>query len=328
MFCRNCGAEVSEEARFCLNCGHSVVDYRAPPPPRESIGFAKGTKEAFLSLFKTSEAVGTPHKIAFDKPHAGQYSSIQKYGVAALGLIVAVVVLDLIYGVGLQAVALVVPVVYMIWVTRTDRYEPEPKSLILVMFGWGMISTVPSLFANNTFFALVSDDYISATIGAPIIEETFKMLGLLWLVNSKKFRGQFNDHMDGLVYGFAVGMGFSVIEDAFYFYSVFATDGIGAVTGLFITRQLLFGIGHGVFTAMTGRWLGLVRVRVGRVRKRDVLPGLVVAIFLHGLWNGTTIIPLMGFILTLWFAVFLRRHIREALQDETSWGLSAGPSTV
>ncbi len=327
MHCRNCGEEVSDQARFCLNCGHSTIDYRREVPSRESIGFFKGTREAFLSLFQTSEAVGTPHKIAFDKPHASQYSVIQKYGVAVLGLIIAVIVLDLIYGVGLQAISFVIPIVYLIWIRRTDRYEPEPKSLVLILFGWGMVSTVPSLFANNAAFALASNEYVAATIGAPIIEETFKMLGLLWLVNSKKFRGQFNDHMDGLVYGFAVGMGFSVVEDAFYFYGVFATDGITAVTGLFITRQLLFGIGHGVFTAMTGRWLGLVRVRVGRVRTRDVLPGLTVAIFLHGLWNGTTIIPFMGIILTIWFVIFVRRHIREALQDETSWGFSKDTTT-
>ena len=106
MHCRNCGEEVSDQARFCLNCGHSTIDYRREVPSRESIGFFKGTREAFLSLFRTSEAVGTPHKIAFDKPHASQYSVIQKYGVAVLGLIIAVIVLDLIYGAGLQAAAL------------------------------------------------------------------------------------------------------------------------------------------------------------------------------------------------------------------------------
>jgi len=280
---------------------------------------------------KKTHPIYAPSQAVYSRLDVKVYSSIRSYVFGVLLVAILILLLDALsssYGIGLIVLASAAPVAYLIWVARTDRYEPEPKWLVLGMFGWGVVSILPAGLGNSIIFELVGNEYLAATFGAPVIEESLKMLGVLWLATSKKFGGEFNNHMDGLVYGFAVGMGFAAVEDASYFARALAAGGIPALTLNVFSRQVLGGIGHGVFTGMTGRWLGLMKVRRGRVTKKDVLPGLLTAMFMHGLWNGTAETVIMPFALTVWLALILRRHLREALRDEAHWGYTEGRAPV
>ena len=117
------------------------------------------------------------------------------------------------------------PVLFLVYVL--DLYEREPLSLVIGALLWGAIAaTTLSGFANDGWGLVVSrvggPEFAArwtAALTAPFVEETLKGLGvvLIYLIAPDEF----DDMMDGFVYGAVCGLGFAVVEDVFYFMGVF-----------------------------------------------------------------------------------------------------------
>jgi RsiW-degrading membrane proteinase PrsW (M82 family) len=128
--------------------------------------------------------------------------------------------------------AIFMPVIFLVIAWLSDYYEREPFRFVLAMFMWGVMSTLVAFFVNTTLSVLLEliigtglGMLVTAVIIAPIVEETAKGLGLLILAGHHEFDSMF----DGILFGFAVGMGFAAIENWLYFASNAGPATVGGI---------------------------------------------------------------------------------------------------
>ncbi|MGH3107304.1 MAG: PrsW family intramembrane metalloprotease, partial [Rubrobacter sp.] len=173
--------------------------------------------------------------------------------------------------------------------------------------------------------------FLTAVVEAPVVEECTKGAALLliffisYLARRRSGLVEFAGVMDGIVYGSAVGFGFSIAEDLLY--------GLQFGPETYIVRRIFGGFAHASFTSLTGIGIGLIPWVDNRALK-VILPvlGLCGAILLHAAFNFTAIVfgP-VGYLVLLcvilvyiviiivWLAIE-RRAIRDELRDEVQAG--------
>ncbi len=184
-------------------------------------------------------------------------------------------------------------------VRRLDRNEKEPWRLVLVAAVWGAVAATSLAIWGETlwdFFAvrlLVPGPGFDASTAysAGIFEELAKGIALVLLYLA--MRNEFDDVVDGIVYGAAVGLGFNFMESIGYMthlYSVFAGEGQGAAAAAvqWYGRQVLgLFLGHATYTALIGAGLGIAR-QLARPRQRVLAIGcgFLAAIAAHFAWDA------------------------------------------
>jgi RsiW-degrading membrane proteinase PrsW (M82 family) len=198
--------------------------------------------------------------------------------------------------VGLVSATLPVPI-YLALVLWIDRYEAEPYWMLGTAFFWGALVAVFFAFVINTagsvVVALLTNDAragetFGAVISAPIVEESSKALILFIFFFWKK--DEFDGVIDGIVYAAMVGLGFAMTENIQY-YGRAVTEAGGGLTFVFILRGFLAPFSHPMFTSLTGIGLGLARQsRNGLVKFIAPVFGLLAAISMHSIWNGSGVI--------------------------------------
>jgi RsiW-degrading membrane proteinase PrsW (M82 family) len=225
-----------------------------------------------------------------------------------------------------------------------DRYEPEPKRLLLLGLLWGaFVATVAALVVQGVGGFLVGwTDDVSLAVVAPLTEEASKGFFLLLLLWWR--RAELDGVLDGLVYAGMVGIGFAFTENILYLAASYdgtdgtAPGGLAGVTTTFVLRCLVSPFAHPLFTAFTGIGIGLaVASRSPAVRWLAPVAGYLCAVLAHGLWNGSTVYGFGGFVLvyavlmapafagviclSLWARGAERRMLAVALEDASRRGL-------
>jgi RsiW-degrading membrane proteinase PrsW (M82 family) len=186
------------------------------------------------------------------------------------------------------------PVAVIVYVL--DLYEREPIPLLLAAFVWGAVAATTLSAIGNAGWALVvaragGPEFASrwsAALTAPFVEETLKGVGVVLIASIA--REEFDDRMDGFVYGALCGLGFAVVEDVFYFIAVFGGDVGGVLQGFFV-RVIASGLySHVLYTGLVGMAVGVVLgrrdPRPPRSRVPAAIPLVVVAVLGHLLWNS------------------------------------------
>jgi RsiW-degrading membrane proteinase PrsW (M82 family) len=118
--------------------------------------------------------------------------------------------------------------------------------------------------------ALLVVIFAGAVIGAPLVEEAAKAIGLRGL------RRSIQRPADGWLLGFAIGLGFGLLEGAFNL----DTTQTWVVGGWVRLAALLL---HGLATSLTG--FGYARY-LQTQRRGDLWRGYGRAVIMHGLWNA------------------------------------------
>ncbi len=129
----------------------------------------------------------------------------------------------------------------------------------------------------------------TAGIVVGLIEETSKLLAIVWVARHLRHVGA----LDGLLIGAAVGMGFAAFESSGYaFTTLLASQGdVFASLVETVTRGILSPFGHGVWTAIVG---AVLFHESDRLRFRYTLPVYAALLFvavLHGAWDGLQTAP-------------------------------------
>jgi RsiW-degrading membrane proteinase PrsW (M82 family) len=212
----------------------------------------------------------------------------------------------------LFAVVPVAPLLaYFAWL---DRHEPEPGGLLVFAFGWGAVVATLGSLVLNTASVLVLDaagrdpEFVSVAVVAPVVEEALKGLGILAIVLVGR-RG-LDGVVDGLVYAGVVGVGFAFVENILYLGGALLEGGGAGLVGTFVVRGIFSPFAHPLFTAPIGVAVAIA-VRRGGFRWAWVAVGYVVAVVLHGVWNGSAVSSpeafLLGFVVLQapLFAVYL-----------------------
>lgn len=188
-----------------------------------------------------------------------------------------------------SALAAIIPMfVYLTIIWRFDRYDREPFGLLLKNYFWGALGAIllaligSGLLAGFFSFFIQSKEALNKTetiLIAPFVEEITKGLFLFITVRNIKF-----DNMtDGIVYGGAIGLGFGMTENFFYFVAYGNT--LQEWVSIVIIRTLFSAVMHCVSTATFGAFLGYSKFKERPAKVILILSGLITAMFIHFAWN-------------------------------------------
>jgi protease PrsW len=204
---------------------------------------------------------------------------------------------------GLLTATLPVPI-YVALVLWIDRYEAEPLWMLATAFFWGALFAPFFAFLLNTISAAIvtgltdakSGEAFAAVISAPIVEETGKALILFIFFFWKK--DEFDGVVDGIVYASLAALGFAMTENILY-YGRAALGGGESLTLTLIIRGFFAPFSHPLFTSLTGIGLGLARQSTNiAIKILTPIVGLMMAILMHSIWNGTAVLSGMLFLFT------------------------------
>lgn len=223
-----------------------------------------------------------------------------------------------------------------------DHYEKEPAWLLAATFVWGavpavLLAVILTVAVSGPLRLMTGPEIrgpLGAVLLAPPIEETTKALALLAIFLF--MRHEVDGVLDGIIYGAMVGMGFAMVENIFYFVSVYQENGADAWRANILLRAVIFGLNHALFTSFSGLGLAIARFdRRPTVRRLAPFLGWGIAVGLHATHNlGATIggLFLVVLVVTDWGGVFLvflivlwalwqeRRWIRAYLKEEVTRG--------
>ena len=194
--------------------------------------------------------------------------------------------------IGLVTATIPVPL-YVVLVLWIDRYESEPFWMLATAFFWGALVAPFFAFLINTagsaIVSAIAGDLAGHTfalvISAPIVEESGKAVILFTFFFFKK--DEFDGVIDGIVYAAFVALGFAMTENILY-YGKAAMGGGGQLTAIFFLRGFFAPFSHPLFTSMTGIGLGLARQTTNlAIKLITPVLGLLMAIFMHSIWNGS-----------------------------------------
>ena len=161
-----------------------------------------------------------------------------------------------------------------------DKYEKEPRRLLIKAFLLGAISVIPVLMMEmrlNVFDrgdeSLIAAGY-TAFIVAGLVEETFKFMMFYFLIWR---HNEFDEMYDGIVYSVFVSLGFATVENIGYVLS----------TGFSIAllRSVTAVPAHAMFGVAMGYYLGIAKFVRQPYKSRYFLRGLIVPVILHGIYD-------------------------------------------
>lgn len=282
-------------------------------------------------------AYSPPHRV-----HGRTFAIVVGIVIGLCGLVVTIFMLlsRHLGAESLSAVLAALPAVALIgaymWL---DRYEPEPRSLLLLSLGWGaFVAAVMAVVLELGGHLVASSAAAGASIFAPIAEEGMKGLFLFLLFWFR--RDEMDGFIDAIVYAGMVGIGFAFTENIEYLTAAQAgSHGGVALVVLFIVRCVLSPFAHPLFTTFTALGIGLALTKRSRaVRIMAPIVGLILAICAHGTWNFSLVlgvqvgivvyvlIMLPAFGVVAGFAIWARkregRFLHAALYDAaTRFGL-------
>jgi RsiW-degrading membrane proteinase PrsW (M82 family) len=180
-----------------------------------------------------------------------------------------------------------------------DSFKLVNKKSIVKTIGLGGVAALLCLGINNWLISQFNISFADYTrYGAPAVEEIVKALLIIYLIRSSSIGFM----VDAAIFGFAVGTGFSIVENAYFLWSR---------TDLNIFIWLLRGLGtavmHGATTAIVAVVSKYLSDRLGAARIYVFVPGLLVAMLIHSIFNHLlipaqfiTILQLVIFPLLFW----------------------------
>jgi RsiW-degrading membrane proteinase PrsW (M82 family) len=181
----------------------------------------------------------------------------------------------------LLVVSVVPGLLWLYYFYRQDRFDPEPKGLVLKLFFGSMLLVFPAGFIELLWRTPLTIARATADLAALFIF-SFLLIGLveegvkfLFLLATIYRRQELNEPVDGIIYGVTTGLGFAVLENLFY------TQAMGFRVGLL--RAVVACLAHAAFTGWGG--LFLTKAKKSSAPLPALFTGLAVAVFWHGLYD-------------------------------------------
>jgi hypothetical protein len=317
VFCTRCGAHQGTTAEFG---DPKSREHRYAAHPGEHVA----QPSVFTTLF----------------PHLGHHK-IHEFRWAFLVGLAAILIL---YVAGLITAAILVaaflvPVLYLIYLYEAQVYRDEPATVLGFTIGGGIAAGIVITVLERLLYHPYQDVAnplrnaginvgVLILIGLvfPIVQEAVKPLPAIFLPN----RGDFPETVDGLVFGIAAGLGFSLAETLIGFSSTLTSLPVHSAPGNWIYdlatialfQPLLQGSATGMIVATVWRY------RRGRLTAREI-GGVAMAVIAHiAFAAGTQVLKDVGisqlFVL-VWQAlvvgsmlIYIRFLLHHALMQEAA----------
>ncbi len=185
-------------------------------------------------------------------------------------------------------------IIWLLFYLRKDAH-PEPKTMVLKVFFFGMLIALPTALIEVLLFrgfnwldfspALITG--LNIFIAVAFIEEFMKYA----VVNQKVIRNkEFDEPVDAMIYMIIVALGFAAVENLLILFSltgyfeIFKTSGIRFIGATFL---------HALCSATLGYFIALWFFR--KKSLGFVVLGLLIAVMCHGLYNFSLVAIHSGF---------------------------------
>ncbi|MCO4818171.1 MAG: PrsW family intramembrane metalloprotease [Bacteroidetes bacterium] len=214
----------------------------------------------------------------------------------------------------LLALAIAPGLAIMIYIFWKDKYDREPKKLLIWAFILGVLSIIPAVILESmvTRTGMVYTDSILKTgvyafAGIALIEEAVKFFVVFRFLYPKK---DFNEPFDGITYSVMVSMGFATLENIAY------TVDYGMATG--VLRMFTAVPAHAAFGVIMGYYLGLAKFNTEK-SNTYLAYALFIPAILHAAYDFSLLLDdnllgwlksykILGALITLVIAILLSRR--------------------
>ena len=164
------------------------------------------------------------------------------------------------------------------WIIRYDAAKPEPRLLILKLFGLGLLT--PLIAALIEMFSIPLCELLPSAIivpaqaflGIALVEESVKLAAMVLILRRRQ---EFDELLDGAVFGITAAMSFALVENIIYVWG--ASDPL--------RLALLRGITAVPLHALAGGLMGLAWARFKIESKGSVGEALLIAVLIHGAYD-------------------------------------------
>jgi len=182
----------------------------------------------------------------------------------------------------LLLVTILPSILIVLFFVKSDRFK-EPTKEIIKVFLLGILITIPAYFLNTYLSEIwystnASEGLISSFLTAAPVEESLKLSVLYFFVYKMK---DFNEPIDGIVYGVTVSLGFATLENIYYVYLLADYFETTSMT-LAVLRSFSAIPAHAVF----GIFMGYFFMKYVFIKKGDnLIFAFVIPFVLHGCYN-------------------------------------------
>jgi RsiW-degrading membrane proteinase PrsW (M82 family) len=174
---------------------------------------------------------------------------------------------------------------FLIGLKLIDSYKLIHRETLAASLGAGAAAALIAWLLQSQ---LVSRGIVDPTVLrhylAPVTEELLKAAFVAWLIRTDRVGFM----VDAAIAGFAVGAGFALVENLYYAQALSDTS-----IGLWLVRGLGTAVMHGSTTAV----FAILSKDLGERHHYSgpllLLPGLAVAIAVHGAFNHLTLNPML-----------------------------------
>ncbi len=198
-----------------------------------------------------------------------------------------------------------VPLAILIYIVRSDRF-PEPSGMVLKTFFIGVAIIIPAGFLNSFIVAMENSSGYDLSFLAGFTEEPLKFLAFMLFVFSNT---DFDEPMDAIVYGAAIGLGYAAMENIPYLNT---GDPETAWTMTIVKARYYPLIMHLGFGVLMG-WLlsqNLFEERSSFKRKVMLILSLALPVLFHGSYNylqAYDVFPILTLIMIVGIIYYYRR---------------------
>jgi RsiW-degrading membrane proteinase PrsW (M82 family) len=228
VLCPHCGMSVPE-GDFCGHCGAHLTT--ASTTRRHAFAAVPSESVAHLSIVTTL----FPH-LAHRRGGAFRWALIG--GTAAVVLLAALQ----LFAPATAVATFLLPALYLLYLYEVEVYENEPWLVVGTtmfaggLFGFAFTQYAGGAVANLNLTGDTSSAFLLAGIAIPIMAQALMLIGPLFLYS---FRGGFREPLDGLTFGAASALGFTLASSLTTFWPLIAGPLVGSGSGLDWTLRLL-----------------------------------------------------------------------------------------
>ena len=178
-------------------------------------------------------------------------------------------------------ITIVPSLLILIYFFLSDKFK-EPKGTIALVFGLGVLICLPAGIINEfmmvNFSNTFSEKLLYSFLGPAWGEEILKFLILYTIVLK---RNEFNEPMDGIVYGVVASLGFATYENYDYVFRLAETWNIDPAQ-MALWRSYSAVPMHGLNGCIMGFYFGKYAFTAD---KKYLVLSLLIPFLLHGFYN-------------------------------------------
>ena len=193
----------------------------------------------------------------------------------------------------------------------SDKFK-EPNKAIMKVFGYGLLICIPAFilntYLNDYWFyqTKVPEELIGSFLVPALVEEGLKFSVLYYVVYKMR---EFNEPMDGIVYGVTVSLGFATLENIYYVFFAGFDDPLGVA----YLRAFSAVPAHALF----GVFMGYYFMKYSFIkRKNSLFFAYLISYFLHAYYNYFAVINyyfmffglIVGWIIALKLFINLKKN--------------------